>query len=116
MKKQFIALFLLITGLAICISTATTVILDSEKTTHVVIGVVLSWMNILFYSFVSVILLTKKNIAWAMTIIVIKYLILVSVAYYIWASTDVVLVLVGVFLELILSALLIIPFKRHFLS
>lgn len=116
MKRQFWGVLLSATLVGLLISVTTSIIWDSEGATHVVKGVCFSWVNILFYSLITALFLAKKNIALATSLIVIKYLLLVTVVYYIWASLDVVLVLVGVFSELILTALVLPPFKRYLVS
>ncbi len=116
MKRQFLAVLAITSAIAILLGVSAVVIGSPSQSTHLVIGVALSWVNILFYAFVAHVILNKKNIAWAMTMIVIKYLILVSVLYYIWASADVVIVLVGVFSQLVLTAISFIPLKRFVLS
>lgn len=116
MKEQFKAVVGISFLVALALSVGAIFTLNPEKSTQVVMGVVLSWLNILFYSFIALIILHKKNIAWAMTMIVIKYLILVLVIYYVWASADTVLVVVGVFSQLVLTALVLIPLRKFVLS
>jgi hypothetical protein len=113
MKRPFFGVLLSATVAGILISAAAAIIGPPENATHIVKGVCFSWVNILFYSIITALFLAKKNIALATSLIVIKYLLLVIVVYYIWASLDVVFVLVGVFLELFLTALALPPFKRY---
>lgn len=116
MKRQFFGVLTLATATGAVIAAIATYLLSLPGSTHLVTGVFFSWLNIVFYAFIALMVLSKKNIAWVVPLIVIKYVILVSVVYYIWASTDVALVLVGIFLELILTAILAIPFRRQLLS
>lgn len=116
MKRQFFTVLIVATVIGALISIAASIIGDNDSTTHVVKGVVISWMNILFYSMITALFLSKKNVALATSLIVIKYLLLVTIVYYIWASLDVVLALVGVFSELILTALVLPLFKRYLVS
>ncbi|MCC6138795.1 MAG: hypothetical protein IT287_09190 [Bdellovibrionaceae bacterium] len=116
MKKQFIILFSVTTFVALFVAITAHLLLQKEDSTQVVNGALISWINILFYSMIAGAVLSKKNIAWVLPMIVIKYVILVSVVYYIWASTDVALVLVGVFSELFLTALVLLPIRRFLVS
>lgn len=116
MKRSFLMVTGISFGVGLLLSLSASIWSSSEQSTQVVMGIVFSWLNILFYSFIALIILHKKNIAWAMTMIVIKYLILVSVLYYVWASANTVLVLVGVFSQLMLTALVLIPLKKFVLS
>lgn len=116
MKKQFLILLAVTTFVGLTIAVIAHLLLEKSDSTQVVNGALISWLNILFYSFIAAALLTKKNIAWVLPMIVIKYVILVSVVYYIWASTDVALVLVGVFSELFLTALVLLPVRRFLVS
>ncbi|MCB9072646.1 MAG: hypothetical protein H6623_03425 [Bdellovibrionaceae bacterium] len=85
---------------------------DLHAATQVGIGVALSGVNILFYAIITAAILSKKNIAWILPVIVIKYLILISAVYYVWASTEVLKVVMGIFSELILAAFVVPLFKR----
>ena len=116
MKKQFVGVFLASTVMALLIGGISYFYVGEAATTHVVMGVLISWLNILFYSLITVLFLGKKNVALAIGLIVIKYVLLVTVVYYIWASADVMMVLVGVFSELILTALILPPFRRFLVS
>lgn len=73
--------------------------------THVLIGILLTSMNIYFYALLGVMIFVKKNIAWIGPVIVIKYLILMASIYMIWQHGDLMLVTVGLFAELFLSSL-----------
>lgn len=116
MKKPFFGILISATVTALIVSLIAHFTVSADATTHIVTGVLISWANILFYALITALFLAKKNIALAIALIVIKYLLLVSVVYYIWASTDVMLVLVGVFSELLLAALFLPPFKRYLVS
>jgi hypothetical protein len=116
MRRAFFGILLSATLSGLLISAVAAILCDPEGATHIVKGVCFSWANILFYSFITALFLAKKNIALATSLIVIKYLLLVIVVYYIWASLDVVFLLVGVFSELFLTALALPPFKRYLVS
>jgi len=116
MVKQFIAVSGISLLVAFFLLLGVKIWVETEKSTHIVIGIAFSWLNILFYSFVALLILHKKNIAWAMTMIVIKYLILVLVLFYVWATADIHLVVVGVFAQLLITALAFIPLKKFVLG
>ncbi len=116
MRRSFVGILAAATAIALIVGLMAWFIGSEPQATQVVTGVVISWVNIFFYALITALFLAKKNVALAIPLIVIKYVLLVWIVYYIWASSDVVLVLVGVFSELILTALILLPFKRFLVS
>jgi hypothetical protein len=112
MAKNFLLALFASTSAAFLVVLVTFLTLDLYAATQVGIGVSVTWVNILFYAIITGAILSKKNIAWVLPVIVIKYLILISAVYYIWASTDVAKVLVGVFSELLLFSFMLLPTRR----
>lgn len=79
--------------------------------TQVSIGVGISVLNMLFYSWLGWLLFVKKNIAWIGAVIVIKYLFLALGIYLVWTYGEVVFVLLGLFSEIVLTALFYLLLK-----
>ena len=75
-------------------------------------GVLFGALNILFYAFVSSVIFVKKNIAWAVPIIVIKYSILIVVIYLLWFHGNALPVVTGMLSETILTALVWLLLKK----
>jgi len=75
------------------------------------IGVAISVVNIYFYVVLVGAIIVKKNIAWMGPVIVIKYGFLIASIYLVWAHCDLLLVTVGLFSELILTAVFVTTAK-----
>jgi hypothetical protein len=80
--------------------------------TQIMYGMGFSIFNLLFYSLVAWMIFVKKNIAWIVPIIVIKYAILIVAIYLVWAHCNALLVAAGMLSELILAAFVWLFLKR----
>lgn len=89
---------------AIMILVGVIAIRDWRVATNIGLGAAFATVNITFYGIVALGLVLKKNIAWLGPVIVIKYLFLLVSVYLIWAHSDVLLVLVGMFSQITLVA------------
>lgn len=76
--------------------------LDMRSATNMICGALFLTINLTFYVVLSTAILIKKNIAWMGPVIVIKYLFLIVSVYFVWAYSNVLLVLSGMFVELLI--------------
>jgi hypothetical protein len=111
--KEFIA-SAIVAALLIAIPSFT--LLNLYDATQVIYGVTFSVANFLFYSLVAWMIFVKKNIAWIVPIIVIKYAILIVAIYLVWAHCNALLVAAGMLSELILAAFAWLILKRVILK
>lgn len=85
---------------------------DKRAASLFIVGGILLSVNVIFYAFISAVILIKKNIAWMGPVIVIKYLILIGSVYLIWAQAEVLWFLAGMFIELFLIITFFVVIKK----
>lgn len=89
---------------------------DLYDATQIFYGVGLSIFNLLFYSLIAGLIFVKKNIAWIVPIIVIKYSLLIVAIYLIWAHCKPLFVVGGMISELIITAFVWLIIKKVLLK
>jgi hypothetical protein len=77
-------------------------------------GVLFAVFNQVFYTFVTWMIFVKKNVAWVVLVIVIKYAILLVAIYLVWLYGEALMFAVGMLAELILTALMWLMLKKVF--
>lgn len=90
--------------------------LDKRSATNLICGALFLTVNLTFYTILSAAILIKKNIAWMGPVIVIKYLFLIASVYLVWAYSDVLLVLSGMFVELFIIIIIYMILKKWLLK
>lgn len=112
MKRSFLEILTAAVASGILIIALSLSLANLYDATQIGYGVLFGAFNILSYAFVSGVIFVKKNIAWAVPIIVIKYSILIVVIYLLWSQGNALQVVGGMLLEIILTALVWLLLKK----
>jgi hypothetical protein len=112
LKSQSLWLLIAIVSSNLAITVMSTTLLDMRSATNLICGALFLTVNLLFYTLLSAAILIKKNIAWMGPVIVIKYLFLIASVYFVWAYSDVLLVLSGMFVELIIIIIIFMILQK----
>ncbi len=115
LKSQSLWLLIAIVSSNLAITVMSTSFLDMRSATNLICGALFLTVNLIFYTLLSAAILIKKNIAWMGPVIVIKYLFLIASVYLVWAYSDVLLVLSGMFVELFIIIIIYMILQKWLL-
>lgn len=103
--RQQIELFAISFVAGIAIIAISYFLIDLYGAKHIAIGVLLGQASWVFNGLSTWLLFTKKHIAWIVMVNVIKYVILVTIIVAIIAQLNAPLVGVGLFLQIVATAI-----------